>query len=89
LSVPSDLSIVGIDGLFLSAISNPRLTTVRLPVTEMARAMVEQAMTRECPPDTSSEDRVFNTTLLIERESVAAPPAATPSTQADKRNTST
>jgi DNA-binding LacI/PurR family transcriptional regulator len=86
LSVPADVSIVGLDGLFLSAISNPRLTTVQLPVTEMARAMVERAMTRAGPPDADTEDMVFNTTLLIERESVAAPPAQAPSVHAGKRN---
>ncbi|HEY4295094.1 MAG TPA: substrate-binding domain-containing protein, partial [Paraburkholderia sp.] len=88
LNVPADISVVGLDGLFLSAISNPRLTTVQLPVTEMARAMVERAMTRQCPPDADADDLVFNTTLLIERESVAAPPAQTSSITARKRKTS-
>ena len=89
LSVPSDVSVVGLDGLFLSALSNPRLTTVQLPVTEMARAMVERAMTPQGAPDANAHanDLVFNTTLLIERESVAAPPAQIPSTHARKRNT--
>jgi DNA-binding LacI/PurR family transcriptional regulator len=86
LSVPSDVSIVGLDGLFLSALSNPRLTTVQLPVTEMARAMVERAMTRQRPPDANAENLVFKTTLLIKRESVAAPPAQTSSIHARKRN---
>ena len=36
LRVPDDVSVVGMDGHFLSAISNPALTTVQLPVTEMA-----------------------------------------------------
>jgi len=78
LRVPQDVSIVGIDGLFLSALSNPTLTTVVLPVPEMARAMVELAMT---PPETSQDDteareRVFAPPRLIERESVAQPPSA-------------
>jgi DNA-binding LacI/PurR family transcriptional regulator len=36
LSVPADVSLVGIDGLFLSALMNPGLTTVRLPVSFLA-----------------------------------------------------
>ena len=76
LRVPQDLSIVGIDGLFLSALSNPMLTTVALPVRDMARAMVERAIR---PPAEGSEpdtDKVFAPLRLVERESVAPPPSA-------------
>ena len=73
LRVPQDASIVGIDGLFLSALSNPMLTTVQLPVREMAQAMVELAML--APDDTASRERIFTPTNLIERESVAPPPS--------------
>src|SRR5215470_16734633 len=44
LSVPDDVSVIGIDGLALGALSAPPLTTVQLPVAVMARAMVEEAM---------------------------------------------
>lgn len=76
LQVPRDLSVVGIDGLFLSALSNPMLTTVELPVREMAQAMVELAML--APDDAASRDRAYTPTHLIERESVARPPPASP-----------
>ncbi|CAG4889024.1 LacI family DNA-binding transcriptional regulator [Paraburkholderia saeva] len=75
LSVPRDMSLVGMDGLFLSAISNPALTTVQLPVTEMARAMVDRAMTRQSESGKDVGERVFTPTVLIERESVGPPPA--------------
>jgi DNA-binding LacI/PurR family transcriptional regulator len=88
LSVPSDVSVVGIDGLFLSALSNPRLTTVQLPVPEMARAMVERALTRQSPSDVHADDQIFGTLSLFERESVAAPPAPTPSRHSRTRKTS-
>ncbi|MEP6739148.1 MAG: substrate-binding domain-containing protein [Caldimonas sp.] len=83
LRVPDDMSVVGIDGLFLAALSNPMLTTVQLPVSAMARAMVEQAM----HPEHDSDDRklVFTPTHLIERESVAAPPATDPPAAAKAR----
>lgn len=74
LNVPQQMSVVGIDGLFLSALSNPMLTTVQLPVREMAQAMVELAML--APEDTAaSRERLFTPTLLVERESVAPPPS--------------
>ncbi len=47
LRVPEDISVVGIDGLFLAGLAHPPLTTVQLPVREMARAMVELAIKPE------------------------------------------
>ena len=73
MRVPQDISVVGIDGLFLSALSNPALTTVQLPVREMARAMVERVMNPAGSLDGNSADLVFTPTHLIERESVAPP----------------
>ena len=32
LAVPDDVSVIGMDGLFLSSLTSPGLTTVRLPV---------------------------------------------------------
>ena len=73
--MPRDVSVVGIDGLFLAALSNPMLTTVQLPVREMARAMVEIAIRPDAGTTAVDSDRVFTPTLLVERESVAAPAA--------------
>jgi DNA-binding LacI/PurR family transcriptional regulator len=72
LRVPDDVSVIGIDGLFLSALSNPLLTTVQLPIREMARAMVEQVM--QDGNDAPSREQVFKGVQLIERESVGPPP---------------
>jgi len=74
LEVPRDVSVVGIDGIYLAGLSNPGLTTVRLPVREMAQAMVQRAMRTEAPPDATDTDRVFPPERLVERDSVAAPP---------------
>ena len=73
LRVPGDVSIVGIDGLFLSALANPPLSTVQLPVREMARAMVERVMNPLPDADIDERDIVFAPAGLIERESVAPP----------------
>ena len=43
LSVPNDVSVVGFDGLALGASSNPPLTSVRQPITEMGRIGIELA----------------------------------------------
>ncbi|QBK03553.1 LacI family DNA-binding transcriptional regulator [Hylemonella gracilis] len=88
LNVPQDVSVVGIDGLFLSALSNPGLTTVQLPVREMARAMVERVMQ---PPDGGDKiDQCFAASQLLKRQSVAPPPSGTNrAAQAKTRTTST
>jgi DNA-binding LacI/PurR family transcriptional regulator len=72
--VPRDVSVVGIDGLFLAALSNPALTTVQLPIPAMARAMVEEVMQAGTRPAPATRKHVFAEVRLIERESVAAPP---------------
>jgi DNA-binding LacI/PurR family transcriptional regulator len=41
LTVPQDLSVVGVDDISLAAHSNPRLTTISTPKREMARAATE------------------------------------------------
>ena len=90
LQVPQEVSVVGIDGLFLAALSNPGLTTVQLPVPAMARAMVEQVMQSTATGNAASHERVFSEVRLVERESVAPPPGAarpravTPTRQGDK-----
>jgi DNA-binding LacI/PurR family transcriptional regulator len=43
ISVPSDVSVVGFDGLALGASSNPPLTSVRQPITEMGHSAIELA----------------------------------------------
>ena len=80
--VPQDVSVVGIDGLFLAALANPSLTTVQLPVREMTRAMVEQVM---APAAAAPYERVFGQVRLIERESVAPPPVDARSKPVRKR----
>jgi DNA-binding LacI/PurR family transcriptional regulator len=74
LRVPRDVSVIGIDGLFLAALSNPGLSTVQLPVPAMAQAMVEQVMQAATGAASTAREQVFSALELIERESVAAPP---------------
>lgn len=74
LRVPDDVSVIGMDGHFLSAISWPALTTVQLPVTEMAGEMVRRVMRQEGDAP-SAGPCVFADVMLVERASVAPPPA--------------
>jgi len=76
LAVPADISVVGMDGLFLSSLTSPGLTTVRLPVPEMAQTIVERVIGRLADRSIAPAEFLFKP-ALVERESVAAPPKAT------------
>lgn len=75
LLVPGDVSVVGMDGLFLSALTSPGLTTVRLPVPEMARTIVERVIGRIADPDIAPGEFLFEPELEL-RASVTAPKRA-------------
>ncbi|MEO7640786.1 MAG: substrate-binding domain-containing protein, partial [Ramlibacter sp.] len=87
LRVPEDISVVGIDGMFLAGLSNPGLTTVQLPVREMARAMVEQVMQSPSADGGDGLGQIFMPKLLLERQSVAPPPGG--KTRATRTRTKT
>ena len=76
LVVPGDVSVVGMDGLFLSSLTSPGLTTVRLPVPEMAQTIVERVIGRLADRSIAPAEFLFKP-ALVERASVAAPPKAT------------
>ena len=71
LSVPRDVSVIGIDGLYLSSLTSPGLTTVSLPVPEMARTMVERLIARLADAAVAPGEFLFKPSL-VQRESVAA-----------------
>lgn len=71
LRVPSDISLVGIDDVYLSALMSPAITSVRPPVGDMAKLMVNRLMARLADSALPVEEFLF-TPELIRRESVAA-----------------
>lgn len=79
LSVPQDVSIVGIDGLFLSSLAYPALTTVQLPVSQMANTMVERLMSRLADPTIAPGEFIFQPELIA-RDSVATLAGTAPRT---------
>ena len=71
LAVPQDVSVIGIDNVFLSTLMHPAMTSVRLPVPEMAQVMVERVMSRLADPSIPTQEFIFQPTLMA-RDSVAA-----------------
>lgn len=70
LHVPNDLSVVGIDDMYLASFVSPALTSVRLPLAEMARTMVDRVVLRLADPHVQPQEFLFQPTLAS-RESVA------------------
>ena len=73
--VPRDVSVIGMDGLYLSSLTSPGLSSVSLPVPDMARTIVERLITRLADPAVEPGEFLFKPSL-VQRESVAKPPSA-------------
>lgn len=72
LAVPHDLSIAGFGDTLLAAALSPALTTVRVPLREMAR----DAALRLLAPDTGVGGRAAWTAEPVERQSTGPAPGA-------------
>jgi DNA-binding LacI/PurR family transcriptional regulator len=75
LAVPEDVSIVGIDDLFLSSLFRPALTSIRSPLADIARKMVERIIARLADAKVPPAEFLFEPELVV-RESVARPESA-------------
>jgi LacI family transcriptional regulator len=73
IAVPADLSIVGFDGIMLSDLVTPRLTTVVQPVAKIAEAAV--AMVLGIDLTGSADTQKLLQCELVVRDSCAPPPA--------------
>ena len=71
MRVPEDVSVIGIDDLFLGRYFSPALSTVRQPMQEMATAAVERVLARMKNIGESPHELVF-VPELVARESTAA-----------------
>lgn len=69
--VPEDLSVMGIDDLFLDNYLSPALSSVRQPTQQLATAAVERLLARIQKPDEPAHELVFQPEL-IQRESTAS-----------------
>jgi DNA-binding LacI/PurR family transcriptional regulator len=65
LRVPRDISIVGIDDLYLDALISPSLTSIRQPIPEIAEAMVGRLVKRIATPSLAPAEQVFRPALVV------------------------
>jgi len=72
LRVPEDLSVVGYDDLSIAEWAGPPLTTVRVPLAEMAEQATHLVTRLRDEPELAFS-RVDMATSLVVRESTAAP----------------
>ena len=87
LSVPHDISVIGMDNLVMTAHTCPPLTSVAVPSAEMARVMVQMLVERLDDPGMAGREVLFAPTL-IERSSVAQPPTTRTRARARPRSPS-
>ena len=73
VAIPSDLSVVGFDDLKIARWAGPALTTIHVPIAEMAEQAVQVVLDlgQDRPPAFS---RVDMATTLVVRGSTSAPP---------------
>ena len=69
VSVPGDISIVGMDGIPLTQMVYPELTTVAQPLEQMCEDLFSKIVASENLVDERDKHRVFQPTL-VERQSV-------------------
>lgn len=74
LSIPGDLSIVGFDNVTFARYLHPKLTTIDYPIVEMGQMAARIVLKLVYDIDGSKIRNVFEPGI-IERESVAPPPA--------------
>ena len=72
LSVPGDMSLVGIDDIQLAGLMVPTLTTLRSDYTRMADNAIECLRSRLATPGMARRESVYAPELIV-RESSAAP----------------
>ena len=75
LSVPDDISVVGVDDTFVASLCRPQLTTVRIPVEEIGALAVDLLLNVIQSGDKADTGTVEVDTQLIVRESTG--PATT------------
>ncbi|HEV2273315.1 MAG TPA: LacI family DNA-binding transcriptional regulator [Acidobacteriaceae bacterium] len=74
IRIPEDVSLIGFDDVEIARLVGPPLTTIRQPKYEMGSAAIEILLRLSSGKDRTPEHRVLGVEL-IERSSVAAPPA--------------
>jgi DNA-binding LacI/PurR family transcriptional regulator len=78
IAVPQDISLIGLDDIHLAEFTNPTLTTVRIPRTELAEVTFAVLLAKlEGRPDLPAKERTI-ATHLVARESTNYPRSKPP-----------
>jgi LacI family transcriptional regulator len=79
LDVPGDLAVAGFDDTPLATMVWPELTTVRRPISDMARQavrlLIEEVRAKRSGSSQAVEHKLLNFTLVTRESTVSAPPA--------------
>jgi DNA-binding LacI/PurR family transcriptional regulator len=75
LSLPDDLAVVGFDDTRIAAMTRPRLTTVRVPMSNMGAAAIDLLVQRLDDPKRPATKLILESELVV-RESCGAKLAA-------------
>ena len=73
LTVPADMAVTGFDGIAAGMIARPPLTTVRQPMEQMGRAVVDILIDRIANPDGPRRNRQLPVRVVL-RESCGCRP---------------
>jgi LacI family transcriptional regulator len=79
LHVPGDISVVGMDDIAWAALTSPPLTTIEIPIEDMAVEAVD-AVVRRLESGIDTRRQVILNVALVERSSTAAPGDASATT---------
>lgn len=74
VETPDDVAIVGFDGIAFAALSNPRLTTVSTPLSEIGR-LAASSLIRTIQTGVLPESRVLPVELIVRESTRSEPPA--------------
>lgn len=78
IDVPTQMSVVGIDNIQMSAMGHPALTTLAIPKEKAGRRAVDLLLHLLADPSgTAAPERELPTELLVRQSTAPAPPLAT------------
>jgi LacI family transcriptional regulator len=78
IDIPGRLRIVGFDDTKLASMVSPRLSSVRVPMTQVGEAAIQTLARRLEDPDASSLCTRLSTALVVRESSVAPPMTGKP-----------
>ena len=70
IRVPEDVSIIGFDDILFSELSNPPMTTVKVPIKEMGKISIRRLIEKIESEEENINLKIEISTSLIERQSV-------------------